>query len=65
MNDLRRLYLDVFEDDLVTVKLCGRETCKKLIRAMSEYYPGIHFGSSEDGWMDIDNVREYGRKLFE
>lgn len=65
MKDLKELYLDVFEDDLTTVKLCGRDACKKLIRAMSASYPGVNFGSSDGGWMEINNVREYGQKLFE
>ena len=65
MDDLKRLYLDVFEDDLVTIKPCGRNACRRLIVSLKETYPDIDFGDSEGGWMKVDVVREYGKKLFE
>lgn len=64
MDDLKKLYLDVFEDDLMTVKLCGRDACKRLIVALNEVYPDVDFGSIDSGLLNVPVVQKYGDKIF-
>lgn len=52
------LYNKVFDSD-GSVRLCGRETCKKLIEACSNAYPNVNFGDLESGCMNIDNIKKY------
>ena len=51
------LYNKVFDSD-GSVRLCGRETCKKLIEACSNAYPNVNFGDLESGCMYIDNIKK-------
>ena len=65
MNQLKELYMEVFDSDLETVKPCGRDSCKRLIVALSDRWPGVDFGSVESGFMNVKNVVSFGRKIFE
>lgn len=46
----------VFNSD-GTVKLCGRENCKKLIKEADTLEPGIQHGNIESGYMDIKSIK--------
>lgn len=64
LEELRKLYKDVFKDDLYSVKPCGRGPCKKLIIAMKNAFPSDDFGNASTGWMQVDNIRSYSAEIF-
>ena len=53
----------VFDED-GNVKLCGREACKRLIKACMELQPSTYFGNPITGYL---NLKSYPimRKLYE
>lgn len=62
-DELFKLYTDVFNTD-GSVKVCGREKCKTLIKYLSNLVPGIGFGNRETGFMCISNVQKYTKKIL-
>lgn len=52
------LYKQVFNED-GTVKQCGREKCKKLIRMCQNLNKDIDFGSIESGMMNVENIKKF------
>lgn len=59
---IQELYNTVFDNN-GKVQLCGRETCKKLIRTMQEVFPQVDFGEEETGCMKIENIQNYFNAL--
>ena len=55
---LEFLYKIVFDEN-GEVRACGRENCKKLIKACMELYPDVDFGNPETGMMNIEKIKEY------
>ena len=49
------LYNKCFNED-GTVKACGREACKQLIRACMEQDPTKDFGNPDTGMMHVQNI---------
>ena len=58
-------YNAVFNSD-GTIKCCGREACKELIRACeSASEEKINFGNADTGMMNVKNIQEFVKKKFE
>ena len=57
-KDILGIYNEVFDKN-GSVKLCGREKCIDLIRALSHKYPGENFGDTESGFMNINVIKKY------
>lgn len=64
-DDLKRMYLRVFEDDLITLRdFCSRDAKMDLVRAFGQEDIRTDFGDYYLGIMNVDNVRAFGRTLF-
>ena len=50
-------YREVFNAD-GSIKVCGREACKTLIRSCMAYNPNVDFGNPETGMMNVNNIRQ-------
>ena len=57
-EDILELYNEVFDKN-GSVKLCGREKCIDLIRALSNKYPEENFGDTESGFMNVNVIKKY------
>lgn len=57
-EDILELYNKVFDKN-GSVKLCGREKCIDLIRALSCKYPDVNFGDTESGFMNVNIIKKY------
>lgn len=57
-KSLQELLLLAFTP-LGEVRLCGRETCKKLITQASIAYTDIEFGNPNTGMMNVESFREF------
>lgn len=53
---MKELFEVVFDKD-GNIKSCGREACKKLILACEKIKPGVDFGNSENGFMNVENIK--------
>lgn len=49
-------YNKVFNSD-GTIKVCGRDLCKKLIAEADRLEPGISHGNLENGYMNIESIQ--------
>lgn len=59
---MKELY-DVVFDKNGEIKTCGREACKKLILACEALKPGVNYGNSQTGFMNIENIKTLRREL--
>lgn len=55
---LRELYLKVFDKD-GNIKVCGRDICKALIITCQDCFPGVDFGDSHTGFMNVENIKKF------
>ena len=56
-------YNKVF-DEQGHIKACGREACKDLINMCKVEEPLTDFGNPMTGIMNIDNIKNFGKKVF-
>lgn len=49
------LVWEVFNENF-TVKACGRDKCKDLIRHLNLVYPAVNFGNIETGYLFVPNI---------
>ena len=63
IDEIKELYNEVF-DEQGNIKLCGRDTCKKLMRALNEIYEDVNFGDLDAGFLNIETVQKYASKLI-
>lgn len=56
IEDFKEQYNKVFDTE-GTIKLCGREETKKLIRLAKELKPDVDFGNESTGFLNIDNIK--------
>ena len=63
IDEIKELYNEVF-DEQGNIKLCGRDTCKKLMRALNEIYEDVNFGDLDAGFLNIETVQKYTSKLI-
>lgn len=57
-------YDDVF-DEMGNVKACGRVKRRELIHEAKKLDSGTDFGSEDEGFMNIDNIKNLHDKLIE
>ena len=62
INTFLKQYNEVF-DAGGAVKLCGRDTCKKLMLNASKIKPGIDYGNMDSGFMNIEAIKELYNSL--
>ena len=55
-KDYIEAYREVFTED-GQVRACGRDACKRLIKLLTDMFPGFYFGNAETGFMDVENIR--------
>lgn len=48
--------VDIVFNDKEEVDLCGRENCIKLMEMLEKEFPGIKFGNTETGFMDLGTI---------
>lgn len=58
---MRELYEKVFDTN-GDIKACGRDACKKLIKACQEIQPNVDFGNVDTGMMHVENIKNLYRK---
>lgn len=61
--ELKNMYNKVF-DEKGEIKICGREACKLLIKAINEE-SSVDVGNPETGMMNVDNLKTEYRKIME
>ena len=62
METIIELYNKAF-DEHGNPRVCGRETCKDLIKALNTKFPYVNFGDSNTGFMNVTIINEYINKL--
>ena len=48
--------VDIVFNDKEEVNLCGRENCIKLMEMLEKEFPGMKFGNTETGFMDLETI---------
>ena len=52
--------VDIVFNDKEEVNLCGRENCIKLMEMLEKEFPGMKFGNTETGFMNLENMNLIG-----
>ena len=63
IEEIKELYKEVFDENN-NIKLCGRDTCKKLMIALNKIYEDVNFGDLDAGFLNIETVQKYASKLI-
>ena len=62
-EEFEKIYEDVFNLD-GSIKMCGREACKKLIKACNHLDPDTYFGNPKTGILMIENIQNLRDNLL-
>ena len=57
-EEVSQLIEDVFESDW-SIKVCGRDKCKRLMFDLEKLFPGEHFGDTTTGFMQVCKIKEF------